>query len=406
MAPYRYRAIDSDGNPITGTMDESSAFRVTALLHERGYQVSSVELEQKPSWIPPLRPRLTWAELRLFTDELHRAAKSGLPLPPALRSLAAELRSRRVKNALDGVAQELERGKTLAEAITLLGADLPPVFVSAIRAGEVSGNLPAILAHLTDYSASMAETRSGLQEAIIYPMLVLVCCILTALHLILNVLPPYVDMYTGMGALLPAPTRMLSALHYGVHTIRYALVPVLIALPFALYALGMRVTSTRRVSYIGDALRTRAPVYGRLFRGVTLARFARVLGLLLSSRVPAPDSLTLAGAASGNTLLARGAEQARVYVERGGTIAEALTPTGYFPEAFCWSVRVAEQRGDLDEALAQLAETYERTVSRSGRMIMAWLTPALIVLLGMFISFLLLAMYMPLFSLADQISGG
>lgn len=405
MPLYQYRAVDAEGGAVVGTMEESSAYRVTSLLGERGLQVNEVERVDRRAGLIHLTGKLGWDDLHFFNEQLLAITRSGLPLAPALQSLAADLHRPRLRRALAALHRDLDDGKSLEEAMLAHQDYFPNVYASIVRAGERSGNLPGVLAVLTDYSGRMLEIRNRVQVAAAYPMLVLVFAALVMLFLTTRVIPQFALIFENFGGALPAPTRFWVDISAFVNAHFYGVIVLVAGCCIAAIGASVALTRWQSSGFLLDWVKSKLPVTGRVYYAGSVARFSRTLGLLLASRVPVLESLDLAAASSGNALLRRAIREAAPLVAQGLRIADSLESTRFFGHSFCWLLATGEERGEADVSLISLADSYERQVVGLDRMISTLLAPLLIVVVGGIIGFMVFSMYLPIFTLGDAISG-
>lgn len=405
MPQYRYRAVDENGRDVSGTMNEDTAVRVTAILEEQGLQVSSVELLKEAETVKRRADALSWEEVELLNQQMQAIVRSGLPLAPALKAVSSELRSPRLEALLDSLHLSLEQGKSLEEALQPVAAQLPPVYRATLIAGDRSGNLPAVLDQMCDYTAQMVENKNRLQMALAYPALVVVVCIFVVGLLVLVVVPQFGEIFKDFGSQLPFPTRFWIGVSDTLsHEYPYLLLSIsifVIAVHFGLKALRRSANGP----YYLDWIKLHLPAFGRAFRLGSLARFSRTLGILLRSRVPLPEGLEIAAATADNAVLTRAVRSVSRNVQQGSSIGGAIEAANYFDGSFSWLLGLAEERNELEDALLHLADTYEQRGIRSTRVVTAMLPPILVVLLGIVVVSIVVSIYLPMFSLADAISG-
>lgn len=405
MTMFRYRAVDDQGVAVDGTMEEASAHRVTQRLQERGLQVNSVEEMHKAPGLLRVSTHLTWDELNLFAEQLQAIARSSLPLAPSLKALAADLRNRRMKTVLDRMCHDLERGESLEQAVTNNHESFPRLFVSIIRAGEATGNLSGVLQLLSSYTARMVGLKNTLQVALAYPITVLIVAAFILGFMLVKVVPVFADIFNEFGGQLPWPTQFWVQVSDGfVHhwqgvILNTAIVAALVIIVWKL----LRRSSTGRCWL--DSIRLHIPIVGHVYYQMCVARFARTLGLLLGARVPVLDSLELAAASSGSAMLEQVVNTANLQVAGGERIADALSSTGFFGHSFCWLLATGEDRGEAELALNNLADSFEREALVRDRMMAILLTPVLVLGLGLIIVSIIVALYLPIFTLGDVISG-
>ena len=400
MPLYRYRAVDAEGRAVTGTMDEASARRVTAVLEEKGLQVSAVGPAGTAAEFPALRPRLSWEDIEFLNSQLVALSRGGLPLAPALAAIGKELHRGPLRSLIDDLRGALESGAPLSEALERHRGQVPPVYIAAVRAGELTGNLPAILELCAGYTAQMVQMKLRLREAMTYPAVVLVL-IGVVLFLLMNyVVPEFTAMFESFGAMLPWFTSFVlgtcefARANYGWMAAAVCGVAVLV------FFAGR----SPQGRYFADWLRLRVWGAGHAFNAASMARFCRSLGILLTGKVPADTGIELAAATCGNAVLEAAALDAAGAVRNGSRLAQAFETTGYFTGLFCWLVQTSEDRGDTDRVLLDLAKTYEESFARHSRIMMSVLTPAVLFVLGAIVLSVILALYLPIFSIVRTIS--
>jgi len=404
MAVFRYKALDQAGNPVEGAMEEASARRVMSSLEERGLQVNSVE-EVGAARTFPKRSRLSWSDLEILNSQLLTLVQGGLPLAPSIRAMARDLRNPRIRWLLESVREDLEAGKSLSEAFSRQERSLPPLYVTLVRAGERAGNLSAVFEALTDYSRRMLELRSSFREVLTYPILVIIVAAIVVFFVMVKVVPVYEGIFSDFGGQLPGPTRLLlsiSRVFAGHSAGAVACVVLFVGLMLFLWSLAWRQGSS---GYGLDWTKLRVPVLGPAYRQASLARFSRAFAMMLEAHVPMAESLTLAAAASGNAVLGRAVRGVIADVESGRTLAEGFERSGHFDHGTCWLVRNAEERGELPRSLIVLEESCERSINWMRRWFEMFAGPVVVVAVAIVIGYIVVSLYLPIFSLGDVISG-
>ena len=405
MARFKYRAVDAEGNAATGEMDEASARRVIAILEERGLTVNSVEEAVAKPRIPRLKTRLSIEDFEQFNSQMLTITRAGLPLAPAIAALEKDLRNPRLQKVLQNIRAELEAGVSLGDALDKYPEVFSPVYRTLVRAGEQAGNLAGVFDCLCGYSKDMVDLKNEAQVVLAYPAMLVVAAFGLVLFMLVKIVPVYTGIFADFGGGLPVPTQFVADL--GIFTAMY--LPLiggasilLVALLFVLFRALLKHESR---GYAFDWVRLHLSVFGRVYAAASLARFCRTLSMLVEARVPLTESLELAGAASGNAVLRHAASEAQAYVASGHTLAEGLTLSDYFPNSFCWLVGTSEQRGEIGLALNVLEKDNERFIGRMRKWILLMAGPLVVVLIGLLFGFLIVSLYLPIFSLGDVVSG-
>lgn len=401
---YRYRAVDQYGEPVDGTMEESSTERVTEILSERGIQVNTVEQVATESGGTTGR-RLSWDELALFNEQLRTITRSGLPMAASLKAMARDLGKGRLRDVMQDIERSLNSGSTLDQAIQRHPNVFPPMYVSMIHAGEKTGNLPGVLDMMEQHSSRILDIKNKLKIVAAYPLMVIVMTLGITFEILTQIVPVYSDIFEEFGAGLPAPTQLLMNMSSFLIQFQVPLGVAILALVVA-FVIGRRyLRSSQDGRRIQDQFLLRTPLLGGAFQLTSLARFSRSLGLMLSSGVPTIESLDLAASASGNAVLKRHVDRASIKIAGGEKIADAFSDTGYFPHAFCWFLANGENYGQLPETLLEVSHSYEQSVGYQDDAMLRLLSPVIIVGLSLFIGFVVVALYLPIFTLGDAMQG-
>lgn len=389
---------------MEGTMEEESAQRVTLILQERGAQVNHVEEVGEAPSLARGTSRLRWEDLAMLNDQLLSITRGGIPIAPAVKAMAKDIDNRRLKPVLEKLQQDLEAGRSLEDALQRSPKRFPPIYLSLIRAGEQSGNLAGVLEMLRSYSTRLLDLRDRIFISLTYPAFVLIVAIIFLLNIFLYIVPVFAEIFSEFGSSLPAPTQFLVDISQFLHTRTLEFVAVA-AILLGLVAFAFwRIKASEAGRAAADRLRQAVPILGRTFRMVTLARFSRALGMLLRANVPILESLDLASAASGNEYLRANVQKAAVHISQGEKIADAFSDTHYFPHSYLWFLANGEARGQVEETLLDLSETYEQEVSTRDDALIHLITPVAILALGLVVGFIIVALYLPIFTLGDALS--
>lgn len=405
MTMYKYRALDPEGNPVEDSMEAASAHAVTKKLQERGLTVSSVVEAYPDRRLLRVSGKLTWEDLQLLSEQLESIVKSGMPLVPSLKALASELRNPRLKPVLERLHQDLERGVSLEDAVDKQHEYFPRVYPALIRAGEATGNLAGVMGVVSQHATRMADIKQRMQTALIYPVILSVTALFIISFLMLKVVPVFKEIFQEFGGPLPGPTRlMLEISDLFQHSFGNLLITLAI-----LAGLGFGLLIWLRSSVAGrcrlDTLRLYLPWIGPTYHLGVQARFCRLMALLLESRVPVLDAMELSGAASGSPVLERALEDAVLEVASGERLADALEHTRFFGHDTCWLLSTSEERGTTEEALSNLASRFEHQAVAHENFLGVMAAPVFVLAIGFVVAFVAFSLYLPIFTLGDQIGG-
>jgi type IV pilus assembly protein PilC len=405
MTIYKYRALDPEGNPVEDSMEAVSAHAVTQKLQERGLTVSAVVEAYPDRRLLRVSGKLTWEDLQLLSEQLESILKSGLPLVPSLKALASELRNPRLKPVLEHLHQDLERGVSLEDAVDKQHEYFPRVYPALIRAGEATGNLAGVMGLVSQHATRMVDLKQRVQLALIYPVILAVTAFFIISFLMLKVVPVFKEIFGQLGSSLPAPTRLLLEVS---DLFQHSFANLALALAILL-GLGIAVLLWLRSSVAGrcrlDTIKLYLPWVGPTYHLGVQARFCRLMGLLLESRVPVLDAMELSGAASGSPVLERALEDAVLAVASGERLADALEHTRFFGHDTCWLLSTSEERGTTEEAFSSLASRFEHQAVAHEKFLGVMAAPALVLFIGFIVAFVAFSLYLPIFTLGDSISG-
>ncbi len=403
MPQFTYRAVNPDRKPVEGTVEAASAHACVATLTEQGFRVNAVEpLQRRPGRFAR-RDALRWEDVDLFNEQLLTITQGGLPLASSLAALANDIKSKKLQDLTERLCTRLNSGASLSEALDSHPESFPPMYRSIVRAGERSGNLSGVLSHLCTYSARMVELKHRLHEILAYPILVLVA-VCAVLGLVLTkIVPVFMGFYADFNAELPYPTRILAYLSELACNQASAFVFGLVAGGVALVLLIHILRSNLAGSDALDGLLLRLPVFGSRNYAAAIARFSRSLGMLLTNEIPIIESMALAAEAANNAVLRNACHTASRRIENGETIAHSLAEANFFPGLYCWTLENAERSGELDTALLELADDYEKDLERKDKAIVAMAGPVSLLLLGVLIGFIVVALYLPIESLGGML---
>jgi type IV pilus assembly protein PilC len=410
MPTFEFEGSDQSGRTVSGFLDGQNAAQVEELLIEQGIHATAIV--EQGAWARFARPGhvLKPEEVVLLSDQLETIARSGMPLAPSIAVLAADARSRRVRRILKEIQRILESGGALSEALSRSGAGLPSAVLSLIRAGEQTGNLPAVLAQVSKHYTRITDARNAIRQAAAYPAVLIVAACLLLGVMSVSIIPQFASVYGSFGRSLPVPTRLVFDLSsligalFSRDMLRVWVALLLLLLGTRLY-LGMSARGQTSHLRMQEWLRYRCPFLGPLYRVAATERFARVLGLLITNHAQAPEGLALAGVASGSLRVAQASQNAAVLVRNGSGLSEALAAMQVFRPSFLWVVGNAESQGELGSALLRLADTYEREVDRRATAVVTLAGPAVIVVVGVIFGTLIISLFMPILSLSSLFGG-
>ena len=404
MAAYEYTALDSGGREKKGVLEADTARLVRQKLREQGLIPLAVEAaaereKRRAKGNFGLRRRISSTDLALITRQLATLIASGLPIEQALTAAAEQNEKPRLQSMLMAVRGKVMEGHTLADALGEFPHVFPEIFRATVTAGEQTGHLGSVLERLADYAENRQDLGQKLTLALIYPILMSVVAVSVIAFLMIYVVPQITQVFTNIHRQLPLVTRILIGLSHGLRDWWWVILLVFFAaLAAALQAL--RRPGPRRRFHVWQL---RSPLLGRLVRGLNTARFTRTFSILAGSGVPVLDAMRIAGDVISNIPMHESVTEAAERVREGAPINRALARHKHFPPMMVHLIASGEQSGTLDEMLERAARNQEREFSGLIAGMMAILEPAMIIVMGGVVMFIVLAILLPIFDLNNLV---
>jgi general secretion pathway protein F len=405
MAQFQYRATDFQGKIVEGSMEAGEERSVVQRLREKGLipirigaGTAAVPRAAKAITLPSFgKKRVKTSELLIFTRELATLLGAGMPLDRSLTTLTQLAQTPELKRVTAEVLEAVRGGTALAEALGQHPQVFPPLYVNMVKAGEVGGVLDQVLQRLVEYLASAEELRDEVISALTYPLILVGVGGVSVAILLVFVLPKFASMFADLGQTLPLSTRMMLSISDAA-TSPWSLigVPLIIGAVFGIYRYF---STTQRMAF--DGFKLRVPVVGSLLRLTEVARFARTLGVLLRSGVPMLQALDIVRAVAGNQVIAHALNEVQSGVREGAGMAGPLGRSGVFPQLALQMIAVGEDTGKLDEMLITTADFFDREVRNDVKRLTRLLEPAMILIMGLVVGFMVISMLMAVFSIND-----
>jgi type IV pilus assembly protein PilC len=371
-------------------------------LAERGFHVFSVKNEfnilAELSGARRAR-KILINDFLIFNQQFNTLIRAGLPILKALDLLAERAAAERLRPILQDVRQRVREGALLSEALAAQGS-FPPVYVTAITAGERSGNLTGVLEQYISYLRVSTGFRKGLITALIYPAILVAAVIVTLTYLVTYAMPQFAKLYQDLGIKLPGITQFMLALSAPLRDYFFLVFVVLVCVVLAIFVW----TRSDQGALAIDRLKPRIPVFGDIWLKSQIAQFVRTLSTLLAGGTPLVTGLETSSQAIGSRLIATSVQGAGARVREGRTLHESLAETRLVPELALEMIEVGEASGALAAMLTSVAEFYEEEVSTRLQRTLIWVSPAILVVMAVVVGFILISLYLPLFSL--QVGSG
>jgi type IV pilus assembly protein PilC len=406
MATFAYSGRTRTGQTVNGEREADSMDAAVAALRREQVVITKINPAKAAAAAPkakvPKVKKVSAKSLAVFTRQFSVMIDAGLPLVQCLEILGTQEEDKNFGRVILETRGEVENGASLADAMRKNPKVFDALFTNMIAAGEAGGILDTILKRLATYIEKAVKLKNQVQSAMIYPVAIIVIAGLVVGVILWKVIPTFATLFAGLGADLPLPTRIVIALSNGL--VRY--------MPFVLVGIGAAIFGFRayyntpggRMTIDGFTLKM--PVLGPMMRKIAVARFCRTLATLLASGVSILEALDITARTAGNAVVERALNLTRKSIEGGETIAVPLRETGVFPPMVVQMISVGETTGALDTMLGKIADFYEEEVDVAVAGLLTLLEPLMIAVLGGVVGGIVIAMYMPIFALISNLTGG
>jgi type IV pilus assembly protein PilC len=403
MATFAYSGRTRQGQTVSGErVADSMDGAVAALRRDQILvtQINPVKEAAAKAAAKPSGKRVGSKSLAVFTRQFSVMIDAGLPLVQCLEILGTQEEDKNFSSVILATRGDVEGGASLADAMKKHPKAFDPLFTNMIAAGEAGGILDTILKRLATYIEKSVKLKSQVQSAMIYPIAVIVIAGLVVGVILWKVIPTFANLFAGLGAELPLPTRIVIGLSNGL--VRF--------MPFILVGIGAAVFAFRAYynspggRRVIDAVTLKLPVLGSLMRKICVSRFCRTLSTLLASGVSILEALDITARTAGNAIVEEAILTTRKSIERGETIAQPLKETNVFPSMVVQMIGVGEATGALDTMLSKIADFYEEEVDVAVAGLLTLLEPIMIFFLGVVVGGIVIAMYLPIFDLISKLT--
>ena len=403
---FRYEALDSGGAVQKGTIDAESADAAAATLATRQMVPLNVSRSgqgmQREIRIPGLRRKTSLRDMAVLTRQFAAMTASGLSLLRTLAILEEQTTRPQLVEALGRVRQDVQKGLTLSAALAAHPEQFPILMTSMVAAGETGGFLDEALDRIAKMYESDAALRAKIKSALTYPLVVLGFSLLMMIGVIWFIVPIFEGMFASLGGNLPLPTRIMVTLS---HSLFWWL-----PLSVVLSVVGVRAYARARRTRPGfrartDRIKLRLPVFGTLISKMAISRWARNLGTLLSVGVPVTQALEMVGATSGNAVIEEAMIEVRDAVRTGSPMSRPLARHAVFPPMVVQMLEVGEESGRTSEMLDKAADFYDDEVKNATESLTSTLEPLMVVVIGAVIGVMVVCLYLPMFSIYQNING-
>jgi type IV pilus assembly protein PilC len=404
---YAYKGRDATGKVVKGKLEAPSEGAVVSRLRTMG--LTPVEINTSGSGTG-LQAELTFGnfekrvglkDLAVMSRQLATMVGSGLSLLRALTILAEQTENKKLGKVINIVRTQVETGSSFSEALSRHPETFPPLMTHLVRAGETGGFLDEALESIAGTFEADVKLRQTIKSALTYPVVVLIMAIVATIGMILFIVPVFEKMFADLGGELPLPTQVLVVLSKNMVWM----------LPLLIVGLGVfawwwrKHKNDDKVRAFIDPLILKLPVFGDLFRKVALARFARNFSTMTRSGVPILQALGIVGETSGNWVIIQALHKVQDSVRAGRSVSAPLAEEAVFPAMVTQMIAVGEDSGSMEQMLGKIAEFYDEEVQATTEALTSLIEPLMIAVIGIVIGGMIVALYMPIFTIFNQIGG-
>ncbi|MBI4584256.1 MAG: type II secretion system F family protein [Planctomycetes bacterium] len=411
MPVFAYEAVDVNGQKIRQEVEAPSKDEAIKRLKSQGFRPTKIALkagapakpraagEKKGKKKFVLFDRVSNAQVTTFTTQFAILQDAGLPIVRSIKILETQQRPGKFKDQLAMVAEEVEGGSTLSEALSKHPRTFDKLYQSMVKAGEAGGVLDVILNRLAGFMEKSQKLKKKIQGAMIYPIAVTLVATAILTLIMVVVVPSFESMFKDIGRNLPAMTQMLLSVSRTIKEFWY----LFLGVPFVFIISWNAISRSDKGRFMIDKFKLSVPGFGIIVKKSAISRFTRTLGTLIASGVPILEALRIVKDAIGNTVIQGAIEQVHGSIREGETVADPLRASGVFDELVVNMIDVGEETGELDKMLIKIADNYENDVDVAVEGMSSLIEPILIVGMGVAVGFIVVALFLPLIEIIKTI---
>jgi type IV pilus assembly protein PilC len=408
---FKFEAKDAEGKVVKGQVTAASQADAVADLRRRKLQPVEVKKaggfgffggkDKGPKKNQAKKASAKKGELEVFTRQLSTMLSAGIPMLEALEILAEQAESPGFAFCLDKVVSDIRSGSDLSKALEPHKKVFSYIYVSMIRAGEVSGQIDIILTRLAEYLEASAHLKAEIKSAMTYPVISLVLVIGIASFLMIGIVPSFKPVFESLEVELPGLTVFIMDIAFFMKDYWYLIFGGMAAAFFGL----RQACKTPKGAMLKDQFMLRVPVFGILFKKVALSRFARTFSTLIKSGVPILGAMEIVSDTAGNLVISEIVNKAKDSVKNGDSLSEPFGRSTIFPPMVVKMMAIGERSGALDALLEKIAEFYDQQVEAEVKGLTSMIEPIMIAVMGVIVGGIVLAVFLPIFKLQEKLAG-
>lgn len=397
---YKYKAVSESGRVLKGVYEARTEDDVIAMIRNNSYLPVSIEKsDTRGKSLNIFTTRVKKKDLAIFCRQFYTMLNAGISIVKCLDILEKQVENNVLKKAIGRVCEDVQKGFTLSEAMKKNEEVFPSLFINMIEAGEVSGNLDTIMERMSIHYEKENKIENKVKSALAYPIVLSIVAIGVVIFLLTFVMPTFIGMFESSGVALPAPTRLLLNISYGLQNYWHIFIPIVIAL----IVLARLYSQTESGSLLFDSIKIKMPGIKKINIKIITSRFARTLATLMASGISLLEALDAVSKVVGNKVVAQGIRKAKEDVRKGAPLSRTIKEMNVFPPMLNSMLKVGEESGSLDEILTKTADFYDEEAEVSLQNMTTMLEPIMTVFMAIIIGFIVISMAMPMFDMVNTI---
>jgi type IV pilus assembly protein PilC len=397
---YKYRSITPDGRELEGFYEGDSEAGLIKMLKERKELVISIERDiQSEAQIELFKKKVKKKDLALFCRQFYTMISAGLGIVPCLEILVSQTNNKTFKNAIADAYEEVQKGKTMSQAMKEHREVFPTILVSMVESGEVSVNLDTVMLRMAEHFEKENKLENKVKSAMIYPAVLAVISVVVVIFMLVFIMPTFIGMFENSGVELPGLTMILINMSNSIKTYWYIYLGIIVGIVTGI----SRYKKTEAGRRLFDSLKLRLPIVKGTSSMLITSRFTRTLSTLLSSGIPLIQALEVVAKVVNNTIVEERMVEGIDSVRKGVSLARTVKDVGVFPPMVDSMIKIGEESGSLDDMLFKTADFYDEEVQTNLQKLTSMLEPVMLVVMGGIIGFIVIAMYLPMFDMMQTI---
>jgi general secretion pathway protein F len=406
MALYSYKASDSEGKIVTATLEAADEMTAVSIIQAKGYIPMRVILGRKrgtrlnidiATLFGDLFKRVSGKDVQLFTQDFATLLEAGLPVDRALRILIDVAEDEKFRAIIGEVLEIVKGGGYLSDALGKFPKAFSSFYVNMVRAGETGGVLDSVLKRLGVFLETTQDLKDYIKSALVYPIFLVLVGGVSIIILLAYVIPKFSVIFSDLGGTIPMSTRLLLGASEFLRSYWWILLGVMISC----YTGIRNYKKTPAGGLKVDQIKLKIPVWKNFIQKLEVARFTRTLGTLIESGVPILQALDLVRGIIGNKVIFNSLKKVNERVKEGEKLSKPLWDTGVFPPLAIQMITVGEETGRLEEMLLRIADNYEKIMKNMVKRLIGFLEPAMILVMGVIVAFIVISMLMAIFSMNE-----